>query len=93
MLTPLNNADGKSEATLLVEGLVEGMMQQYEAAREAFRVPLGVQEVTVDGLRKWFRQADPALRMQFIQKNGVYETLKMLSPGAMGGNGIGKEQR
>lgn len=74
----LNDADGKSEATLLVEGLVDAMMLEYEAFKEAMRIPLGAQEVTRDGFRKWFKAADPQLRMQFIQQNGVEQTLAML---------------
>lgn len=75
---PTSDADGKSDATLLVEGLVGAMMQKYEVFQEAMRIPLGVQEVTRDGFRTWWRQADPTLRMAFIQQNGVYRVLDML---------------
>lgn len=74
----LNDADGKSEATLFVQGLVEAMLLEYDALKEAFRVPLGVQEMTLERFRSWWKQADRELRMQFIQQNGVFKTLDML---------------
>lgn len=76
----LDDADGKSEATLLVEGLVEAMMQQYEAVKEAFRIPLGVQEVTMDGFRKWWRGADYKMRISVIRQYGLEAVLRMLGP-------------
>lgn len=85
MPSAINENDGKSIATELVEGLVEGMMQQYEAAKEAFRIPLGVQEVTMDGLRKWWDEptTDYEQRMQFVKQHGVEATMRMLRPGLL----------
>lgn len=84
MPSHFSDSDGKSEATLLVQGLVEAMLKEYETFREVLKIPLGVQEVTRDGFRKWFLQADPQLRRQFIQQNGVPRTLELLGPGVLG---------
>ena len=73
------DSDGKSEATLLLEALLGGMDEMYDAYLEVLRIPLGVMELDKEGFQKWWNNADEGLRKMFIQQNGLERTLGLLS--------------
>ena len=76
----LRDSDGKSEATVLLEMLLDRMEEQFDSISEALRIPLGMQEMTMDGFRKWWAKASPAQRMEYTSQHGVTATLDQLSP-------------
>ena len=81
--------EGKSEATVLVEMLLDEMKRMLESAKEAFGVPFGAQEVTRATWRKWFtEQATPEQRAEQIAQRGAVAVAQDLGLfDAMGGNG------
>ena len=66
--------EGKSEATVLLEMLLDTMERMYEAAVESFGVPFGTQETTEAKWRSWFvRDATPGQRREQMAVLGLPE--------------------
>lgn len=84
-MAPSLDSDGKSEATVLLEMLLERMEEQYTAFSEALSIPLGVQEVTMQGFRAWWNGASYEMRMQAIREYGVDAVMRFLGPVVQGG--------
>ena len=76
--------DGKSLATRRLERLLNRMEQQFEAVSQVLEIPFGVQEVTMGGYGKWWREADTEARMREINQRGVATVLRMLGPDVLG---------
>ena len=89
---PLSDSEGKSEATIRLQMLGEAMIGRYMAYSEAWRVPLGVQEVGIEGWRKWWKAAGPEARMNDLLERGGGDvragwqgTMEMLGPDLFSG--------
>ena len=79
-----DNSDGKSKATIWLEMLLERMEGRFDSMSEVLKIPLGIQEMTMDGFRKWWRTADEAARRRAIKEQGLDAVLRMLGPGILG---------
>jgi len=81
----LNDQDGKSEATLTSEALLELMLNQYDNIREVLRIPLGIQEIKMGVFPKWWKNANYDMRMAVIRAYGLPAVMRWLEPVWQGG--------
>ena len=69
--------EGKSEAMILMEMLMDRMKLMLEAAVESFGVPFGFQETTLTKWKRWFLgEASPEQRREQIAELGWQEVAR-----------------